>query len=199
MKNFFLIFLVFFFKIKTVDAKTASSEVWDLNLDGNRPCGQEGSVDERILDCSFQEGSQKGQFFLVTRSINGIEVYRDVASGLIWSDRMAKNYRFHSPALSICSNLNSRPNHSGVIPFLGIPDLTWRLPSADDFLQAEKNNIRQELPDMNHYFWTSTIYPTNPYYAYVFSSSGELTTYQRELRDNIYQLSVRCVAELKKD
>lgn len=109
------------------------------------PCGLKGSVDERIKDCSSQFPSEKEGFVLVTISKDFKEVHKEVATSLLWSDRLPSTMN-HDNAIKACE--------ADLKEFTGISGLTWRLPSIDEYKEAEKNGIRKALPNMNHWFWS---------------------------------------------
>ena len=144
------------------------------------PCGLQGSVDERISDCSDQSNSQEEGFVLVTKSKDLQEVYMEVSTGLLWSDRLPETLTYHK-ALKACNDLNKVAGISGV---------TWRLPKIKEYKEAEKNGIRRALPNMNYKFWASSMDSFTYSYAWLFRRDGGYTaTYY--LNNNF---SVRCVA-----
>lgn len=113
------------------------------------PCGLKGSVDERIEDCSYQFTSENEGFVLVTRSEEFKEVYKDLSTGLLWSDDLP-SYMPHYRAQRACSVANRKD----------LPDITgvhWTLPSIDQYKEAEKNGIKKVRPTMNRTFWSSSI------------------------------------------
>ena len=153
------------------------------NFDPNQkfPCGLKGSIAERIKDCSYQITSQKEGFVLVTRSKEFKEVHKEIATGLLWSDRLPSQMNLYSAEYVCNSNLSE---------VAGIKELTWRLPSIDEYKSAEKIGIRKVLPNMNYSFWSSTLDHYSPSYAWKFmGQDGQL--YQ-DLGKAFN--SVRCVA-----
>lgn len=70
------------------------------------------------------------------------------------------------------------------------PQATWRLPSRSDWGLAEVNGIRKVLPNMDHYFWTTSSYSNYRYYAWYFYGNDGTQGY--DYRTSTY--SVRCVA-----
>lgn len=147
------------------------------------PCGLKGSVDERIKDCSYQLTSSTEGFVLVTRSEEFKEVHKEIATGLLWSDRLP-NKMTHYNAGNACN--------SSLKEVAGISSLTWRLPSQGEYLQAEKNGIKKALPNMNHWFWTSLVYGGNSSnVTWLFCGVQHNTNFDT-YRDD-YE-SVRCVA-----
>ncbi len=122
-------------------------------------CGLEGSVAERINDCSVQPDSKKEGFILVARVLRTedpgsviknrfVEVYLEPSTNLIWSDIDPLKYMGGFRARLFCSQ--------NIFEMAGIAGLTWRLPSIQDYEQAERNGIRKALPNMSAYFWTAT-------------------------------------------
>jgi hypothetical protein len=145
------------------------------------PCGLKGSVDERIKDCSYQLTSEKEGFVLVTRSKDFKEVHKEVSTGLLWSDRL----RFpmdHFRAEKACN--------ADLEEVAGISGVTWRLPSIDEYQEAEKNGIRRVLPNMRYWFWSSSVHSINSSNAWLFMGvDGNTSSVDR---GNFY-VSVRCV------
>jgi hypothetical protein len=105
-----------------------------------RPCGLEGSVEERARDCL----TTKGNFSLIHRDAMGKEIYKDNKTGLIWGDRI--NFDFnHYGSLKACEE-----------PTIHSLKLNWRLPRLDDFKLAAAHGMKGVLPNMIHTYWTST-------------------------------------------
>jgi hypothetical protein len=124
-------------------------------------CGLTGSVEERIKDCSAQSDSINGIFVLVSRAgLN--EVFMDKNTKLIWSDSLAAKMN-HPDAEKACrSDLKEMAGISG----------SWRLPSINEYKTA--NGIRESLPRMDNWFWSSSIDHENVALAYAFSGdTGE--------------------------
>lgn len=145
------------------------------------PCGLKGSVDERIKDCSYQLTSKKEGFVLVTRSKEFKEVHREVSTGLLWSDRLPLTMN-HTNAREACKE--------DLKEVAGITGVSWRLPSIDEYKEAEKNGIRKALPNMNYWFWSSSMYLHYSYFRWLFmGKEGSTDGYPVSSRE-----SVRCVA-----
>ncbi|MGE3610356.1 MAG: DUF1566 domain-containing protein [Bacteriovoracaceae bacterium] len=147
------------------------------------PCGLKGSVDERIKDCSYELTSEKEGFVLVTRSKDFKEVHKEVSTGLLWSDRLPSTMTQYSAEKACKADLKE---------VAGIAGVTWRLPSKEEYEQAEKSGIRKVLPNMNYWFWSSSVHRDYSYDAWLFSGvfGGTGGDYYR----NSYIFSVRCVA-----
>jgi hypothetical protein len=146
------------------------------------PCGLKGSVDERIKDCSYQLTSETEGFVLVTRSKDFKEVHKEVSTGLLWSDRLPSTMSHYSAEKACKADLKEVAGISGV---------TWRLPSIDEYKEAEKNGIRKALPNMNYWFWSSSVLHSNSSGAWLFSGYYGDTVYYVFRNDDD---SVRCVA-----
>lgn len=147
------------------------------------PCGLKGSVDERIRDCSYQLTSETEGFVLVTRSKDFKEVHKERSTGLLWSDRLP-NYMDHYNAEKACN--------SSLKEVAGISAVTWRLPSIDEYKEAEKNGIRKALASMNYWFWSSSVHYSYFGGAWQFHGGDGKTDYYH--RDYYGDISVRCVA-----
>lgn len=142
------------------------------------PCGLSGSVDERIKDCSVQETLSKGNFVLVSRSKEFKEVHKDTKSGLLWSDRFEWDMN-HYEAEKAC-NLKK---------LTGVPG-SWRLPSIDEYKTARTNGIKYALPNMNYWFWSSSVH-IGKNDAWLFNGNSSYVDFY--YRGSNYT-SVRCVA-----
>lgn len=151
------------------------------------PCGLKGSVNERIKDCSNLSTSEKEGFVLVTRSKDFKEVHMEVYTGRLWSDRLPSTMTISSAKKACKATLPEVAGISGV---------TWRLPSIDEYKEAEKKGIRKALPNMNYWFWSSSqskFYTGDVYmYVSVFDTVGDdLIVFKDETN---FGGSVRCIA-----
>jgi hypothetical protein len=122
----------------------------NFNPSQKYPCGLKGTVRERIRDCSYQLTSKKEGFVLVTRTKEFKEVYRDTKNGLLWGDRLPSD-TFFDFAKKACKSQLAEVGK--------IAEVVWRLPSIEDYYQSERNGMRKALPNMNHFFWSSTYHP----------------------------------------
>jgi hypothetical protein len=152
-----------------------------FNPNHRPPCGLKGTVDERIKDCSNQLTSEKEGFILVTRTNEFEEVHKELSSELLWSARLPSTMN-HGAAKKACSRLKE---------VAGITGHKWRLPSKQEYEQAEKNGIRKALPTMNYWFWSSTVNLNYSEFAWAFSGNHGrgLAAWLNEAGN-----SVRCVA-----
>lgn len=90
-------------------------------------------------------------------------VWRDLSTGLLWSPPLPeKSWDYASGNVSepeqICNGANDTANKDY---FLGIQadEVIWRLPTRNDYLQADLNGARFVLssPDDTRIFWTANI------------------------------------------
>jgi hypothetical protein len=144
------------------------------------PCGLSGSVDERIKDCSVQETSSKGNFVLVSRSKDFKEVHKDTKSGLLWSDRLASKMTHYDAQKACKADLKEVAGVQG----------SWRLPSIDEYNTAESNGVSSALPNMNYWFWSSSVHQSDAKFAWVFGGDDGVVFDGFRYDD----VSVRCVA-----
>lgn len=108
-----------------------------------KPCGLQGSVDDRIKDCS----QVKGRFSLVAMTENGLEIYKDTQTGLIWGPRILSDFNHYG------SNMACSEEVSG---YLNIGALKWRLPTIQEFESAYSNGMKSALSNSEHTYWSST-------------------------------------------
>jgi len=152
------------------------------------PCGLEGTIEQRTQDCSLV----KGNYLRVSRTNNGDEIYKDSMSGLLWSDRLPLSMN-QANAMAACAKLEN------------ISEKTWRLPTKTEFQNAYTNGIRDQLPNMDGWFWSSSKYdskdesqiPMGDKKIWVFNGYSN-NQFKEILSLNDYFMSgtsVRCVAD----
>ena len=147
------------------------------------PCGLSGSVKERMNDCAGQVGSDKQGFVLVSRTKKYSEIFKEVETGRLWTSRL-DNQMSHQSALAICkTNLEE---------FSNITEVSWDLPSYDEYLDASLNGIKDGVfPEwtMGYFFWTQVERD-------LFMGTSELAPYWNQRTD---KNAVRCVGKPKKN
>lgn len=164
-------------------AKNADQKVIDemIGISSSRLnkkiCGLLGGVEDRIKNCDFK----KNGFALVTRTEEGIEIHKDLESGLIWSDRLPSTMS-HYDAMKACKFVHEE--------VAGIEGRMWRLPSIDEYKEVERKRIRESIPNMNYMFWSSSVREGMPRFAFLFSGGSAFSYYS--YRSDKYP--VRCVA-----
>ena len=159
-------------------ASNADQKVIDQILGKHRACGLKGSIEQRIEKCN----QSNGLFSLVSRTKEGHEIFKDLKSGLIWSDRL----------LSSMTHRNSQQACNSDLKEVAGINAAWRLPSKEEYEEAEKNEIRNALPNMNNRFWSSSVHPDYSFAASLFRGENGTTDYDvRSARLH----SVRCVAK----
>lgn len=148
------------------------------------PCGKEGTLEERIKNCNVT----KENFVLVARSESGLEIYKDMKSGIIWSDRISMDFN-HYGSQKACS---------GEVPELDLfKELKWRLPTVREFEESGIHGMKTALPHMTYWFWTSTPQKTKyrrrrapPAQSYLWDGIEQ----KSDVGDLKDAASVRCVA-----
>jgi hypothetical protein len=158
------------------DQKIIDQLVSETTPSGARICGAVGSIESRISDCNFS----KWNFALVARTEKGHEVYKDLHSGLIWSDRLPSTMN-HNDALKVCK--------ADLPEVGGISGLSWRLPSIEEYKDAENKWIRSALPNMNFLWWSSSFGSFVKVVGMLFNGSNGVVYYG----DRDVNYSVRCV------
>lgn len=113
------------------------------------PCGQDGSIEERMEDCSYMQTSDKENFSLVS-SVYGAKdlnyrVYKDKSSGLIWSSPYV--YGGFENAKSFCKS----GANQGWDNFGKLSGLKWRLPTLVELQAAARSGLGHGA-----WSWTST-------------------------------------------
>lgn len=136
------------------------------------------TISARMDDCSTVNGASA-----TWSSINGAagestwrlvakagtqEIWLDTRTGLLWSDVVATTNWCNAAGNSTqetgttidCKNLGT--NFSCVGKTLLIGDVTWRLPTRNDFLQADLNGLRSALKEVTDQgLWTGTVNSTS--------------------------------------
>ena len=158
--------------------------------DERQPCGRHGSINKRIEDCSLQEQASNGSFVLVTRKKFKV-VQKDTKSGLLWGDTLSK-YLSYDEALKACKN---------GLPEVGGIRRDWRLPTIEEFKEANYNGMRTALPNSEHVFWSSTADEKNLNIAWIFDTEEDSVPGNND--DAYYDVrwspyAVRCVARSEK-
>ena len=119
-------------------------------------------------DNAFQVGdvvtTSKGFDFQLLEN----QAWKDITSGITWSDVEPKNYTFDD----------------------AVKTFGTELPTKEEFTIAESHGFREILPNMkNNWFWSPSVYPYYTDVAYVFSGNfGNIYYDVRDLSD-----SVRCI------
>lgn len=105
-------------------------------------CGLSGTIEERIKECD----QTKGHFALILKTEVGIEVYKDMKTGIIWGDRIGYDFN-HFGSQKACGYENPE---AGPLP------LKWRLPTIKEFELAAAHGLKNSLPRITYSFWTSS-------------------------------------------
>ncbi len=134
--------------------------------------GPNTSINSRIDDCSRINGARAAWNYLNSSSgesiwklvakIGNVEMWIDLRTGHIWSDILetgnwcnASGNSETGPGVN-CQTLGTNPNCVGK-SLLGLLGIKWRLPTRNDFLQADLNGLRFVLKTAGLSFWTATM------------------------------------------
>ncbi len=152
------------------------------------PCGLEGTIDERIKNCDLT----KGEFVLVARNAAGVEVFKDLKSGLLWGDRVTSDFN-HYGSQKACD---------GTIPEAEIlKEIKWRLPTVREFEESAIHGMKTSLSRMFYTYWTSTPVKNRsksrrrratPSQAFLWDGDAQKT----DVADIKDAASVRCVGKI---
>src|ERR1035437_8937640 len=111
--------------------------------------GEEMKIDLRTPDIRTCEVgtiviSKTGHEFELLERTNGKDVWKDLTSGLVWFDMEKEKYT-HNEAVEKFKD---------------------RLPTIEEFAEAEKHGFRDILPNIeDRWFWSASLYPTGTYNA----------------------------------
>lgn len=142
-------------------------------------------IDSRITDCSQKNGdkaiwdgtnfgaSGEGIWKLVSRSTSGDEIWFDGRTGMVWSDLLekdtAKSFNWCAASgndeddtpneTTNCRTLGDAVSLCAGNAIAGLANqVQWRLPTRNDFLQADLNGSRFVLKKENDQgLWSATI------------------------------------------
>ena len=162
------------------------------------------TVEDRIKDCagipkSAVKTSTGVTWNLVSRkrdpnSGRFMEVWKDSKSGLLWGDAQDKRYtHYNAVALSNGKVIRESACKSdeGKAANAQISEKAFGIPKKSEFEMAEKNGIREVVPNMrDELFWSASIHPIISDLAFIFV--GNRSTGGHEIRHG-YHHSVRCV------
>ncbi len=127
--------------------------------------------------------SKKIIFRLESIAANGDQLWEDIQSGIVWTDRLPERYA-GIDAAAACAKL----------PELVCPN---RLPLAKDFETLEAHGGREALPHMkDHFYWTGTTHPKAANARKIFSGNFGTTNWVSYI--NIPYESTRCICYRKK-
>jgi hypothetical protein len=131
------------------------------------------SISQRVEDCSGDNldkaawvGNENGAagettWRLVARS-GTLEIWLDIRTGHVWSDVVSNtNWCNASSNTEAGSGVNCTLLATNVsctnATLLGISGINWRLPTRNEFLQADIDGLRFVLKDPGTGFWTATL------------------------------------------
>jgi hypothetical protein len=151
-----------------------------------KPCGLQGTIEERIKDCAVA----KGDFALVALTEKGAEFYRDMKTKLIWGSRIATDFNHYGSQKACADEL---------LEYQVLGSIKWRLPTINEFEQAAAHGMKGALPNSDYSFWSSTSVKRKrsrrnramPAAVYLWDGTEQRTD-TGDLKDGA---SVRCVAK----
>ncbi len=111
------------------------------------PCGLTGTINNRIQDCN----TNLGNFALVTRNTDLMEVYRQNNNGLLWSHLREVGHDDNSlneHIINVCNN--------NIPEVAGLNFLAWGLPTKDQFLEADRAGITTIGILKDSFLWSAT-------------------------------------------
>lgn len=168
---------------------------------------------QRLRDCATKNPNQaewkgaanatagEGTWKLVARANDKQEIWLDETTGFMWSYVITTTSNWcqaagNTQAPNIeggidCSILHDSVTRCEGAALLGIPasEIAWRLPTRNDYLQADLNGARFVLPRTNVAVWTATVSSVNRENAWsILPQTGALTAQPRSAT-----LGVRCL------
>jgi len=179
-------------------------------------CGLDASLKtmpQRLRDCATKNPNQsewkgvanatagEGTWKLVARALDNQEIWLDETTGFMWSYVITTTSNWCQAAGNTqgpireggldCSQLHDSITRCEGAALLGIPasEIAWRLPSRNDYLQADLNGARFVLPRSNVAVWTATVSSADRESAWsIVPQSGLLSAQTRSTT-----MGVRCL------
>lgn len=171
------------------------------------PCGVGtafATIKDRIANCESLNPNQaswkalnsgnagEGNWTLVLRNVDGKEIWLDETTNYLWSDLVAEatgwcdasgNRQGVADAGVVdCQILGTRSLcANSALPGMPESQVSWRLPTRGDFIQADLDGARFVLRNVSTMaFWSATINGSNRDEAWsILQSTGELTAVSR--------------------
>lgn len=161
------------------------------------------NVSERASDCetkftkekTFWNGLTNGISgegnFIVVMNKDSKTIWKDETTGLLWSHNIGQdtwaaasgNFGDNETEDFICNKIAG----------FGEDEVSWRLPTRSEFLQADINGARFVLPDTNRIYWTASSVDDGGTIWAINQKFGIL-----EKKDETETLSIRCIGHVIK-
>jgi hypothetical protein len=116
-----------------------------LAIEG-KVCGTNGSVEDRIKDCSEQYGIGKNVWTLVTRNGDDKKVWLDPTSTLIWTEPNNKRTKIED-ADALCKDSKLFTSNKGNL------DLNFRLPTCGEFVYSKGEGLFDVIPNLSYHLF----------------------------------------------
>lgn len=143
-----------------------------------QPCGLEGSIKERIKDCSRNVGANEDDFKLVISTEEGAQIYQDSRTKLLWGEKLSSQLNQYEAIEACISHMDL------------ISDIKWKLPSIRQFKVAGRHGLEKAMPHMHETYWTSSTPRFRKEHVYAYSNHyGQLYSFTRAYAT----ASTRCV------
>lgn len=172
------------------------------------------TIKARIADCALKNKdnensyqwlgktngiSSEGNWYLVANSNDTTSNYKlwvDENTNLVWSDIVSYKADFFKAtgttdgttsyaADRVCQTLDKNPQHA--LGKIHSSKISWRIPTRNDFLQADLDGSRFVLPNTETLVWTGSYHKDDKAWA-IKQSTGELV-----LTNIGDEIAVRCV------
>lgn len=137
-----------------------------------------------------------------TTPVTKYEVWIDERTGMVWSDVISTNANWckasgsdAAPSATVaidCATLD--PNNTNIctsLDLIDLPGVTWRLPTRQDFLQADIDGMRFVLKPGTNAFWTATVSTVNTVRDSAWTYLQDRGTLSSELMNT--DRNVRCI------
>jgi hypothetical protein len=106
-------------------------------------CGTNGSVEERIKDCSEQFGVGKNVWTLISRNGDGKKIWLDPSSTLIWTEPNNERMEIRD-ADQLCTDPKLFASNKSNL------DIQFRLPTCGEFAYSDGEKLFEVIPNLSH-------------------------------------------------
>jgi hypothetical protein len=149
-------------------------------------CGTEAGftkLSDRITDCKNKNTgknawsgtdngiSGEGNWHLVVKD-NGHSVWQDETTGLLWSSQIEKTN--WNSASGVNTDTSTDDYSCNQTKYFSAEEVSWRLPTRNEFLLADINGARFVLPYTEYIYWTASKVGNNAKAWTIYQANGTL-------------------------
>lgn len=156
-----------------------------------KDCEEKLSIENSTWNGATNGISGEGNFVMVMKK-DSKKIWRDETTGLLWSYRITEDD--WESASGNYGDSRTEDFTCNQITGFNEGEVSWRLPTRSEFLQADINGARFVLEDLANTYWTATSVNKA---GIVWAINQEEALLEKKHRDE--KLSIRCVGHIVKD